>query len=251
MTHQRSFNFPVALLIGPAKRLLAALRDATVGPRVLKRIKTDPGTAFDAKLEAQIKLVETGGTDQTTAGGAMTELTQEQALAYTEMERLMGDARHSAALIFPKGDPRLHIEFSVGAQDQSHDLDHELQFAKNILKGCGTYADQMAAQGWTADDTTALSAAITTLEGDPALRDTAGDKKKRITSARNAAANDLYRLCLTTQNAARLQYPITQIGQPGVSEARARYLLDEFPPARGNGSTPTPPSPPAPTPPAK
>lgn len=118
MTHQRSFNFPVALLIGQATRLLAALRDATVGPAVLKRLTT----GFDASLDAQIKLVEKGGTDKTAAGGALVQLTQAQATAYTEMERLMSDARHSAALVFPKGDPRLHIEFSVGAQGQPHDL---------------------------------------------------------------------------------------------------------------------------------
>lgn len=56
MTHQRIFNFPVPILIGQSTRLLGALRDATVGPGVLKRIKTDAGATFDAKLDAQIKL---------------------------------------------------------------------------------------------------------------------------------------------------------------------------------------------------
>jgi hypothetical protein len=144
------------------------------------------------------------------------------------------------------------IEFSVGAQDQSHDLDHELQFANTIFKGCGTYTAQMAAQGWTADDATALSAAITTLEGDPTVRDTTGDTKKRITSSRNSAANNLHRMCLTEQNAARLAYPVTQTGKvAGATEARARFLLDEFPPRNGTAA-PTPAPAPAPTtPPAK
>lgn len=89
-------------------------------------------------------------------------------------------------------------------------------------------------------------------QGDPTQRDTAGDSKKRITSGRNAAANDLYRLCLTAQNAARLEYAITKVGKvPGIAEARARFLLDEFPPKGGNGATPAPPAPPAPTSPAK
>ncbi len=247
MPHQRSFNFPVAILTGQATRLVAALRDTIVGPAVLKRL----ATGFDTNLDAQIKLVEKGGTDQGTAGGALTQLTQAEAEAYTEMERLMSDARTSASLVFPKGDPRLHMEFSVGLQYQSHDLDHELQYANTIVTGCQTYAAQLAEHGWTADDTTALAGYITTLEGDPGLRDTAGDKKKRITSSRNSAANVLYKMCLSVQNAARLSYPITQAGKvPGVTEARARFLLDEFPPDRGSGATP-PPAPPAPGAPAK
>jgi hypothetical protein len=141
MTHQCTFNFPVAALIGAASRLLGALRDAIAGTAVLKRLKT----GFDAGLDAQIKLVEKGGTDKSTAGGALIQLTQEQALAYTEMERLMSDGRHSASLAFGKGDARLHVEFSLGAQDQPHDLDHELQYANTILKGCQTYAAPMAA----------------------------------------------------------------------------------------------------------
>ena len=134
-------------------------------------------------------------------------------------------------------------------QDQSHDLDHELQYANTIVKGCQTYAAQLAEHGWTADDTTALEGYINTLEGDPAVRDTAGDTKKRITSARNSGANDLYKMCLTTQNAARLAYPITQVGKaPGVTEARARFLLGEFPPQRGNDTPPTPTPTPSPAP---
>lgn len=247
MSHQRIFGFPVAGLIGAAGRLLGAVRDTVAGPAVVKRLKA----GFDAGFDAQIKLVEKGGGDQSTAGGEMIQLTQEQALAYTEMERLMSDARHSASLAFVKGDPRLHIEFSVGAQDQPHDLDHELQYASTILKGCQTYADQLAEQAWTADDTTALSANITTLEGDPNVRDTAGDTKKRITSARNSGANDLYKMCLTVQNAARLAYPVTQTGKvANITENRARFLLDEFPPRNGTAA-PAPAPTPAPTPAAK
>ena len=223
------------------------LRLPKIPRRILKRLK--PG--FNATLEAQIKLVQKGGTDKSTAEGGIHLLTQAQADAYTEMERLMSDARRSAGLVFSKGDPRLHIEFSVGVQDQSHELDHELEYANNIAKGCTTYAEQLAEHGWTADDATALAGCITTLQGDPAVRDTAGDAKKRITSGRNSAGNDLYRMCLSVQNAARLQYPVTQIGKvAGIVEARARCLLDEFPPKGGGNGTP-PPTPSAPSAPAK
>lgn len=237
MSHQRTFDFPVAALIGGGTRLLAALRDATAGPAVLNRLPA----GSDAALESQIALVEKGGGDQSTAGGVLTGLTEEQALAYTEMERLMGDARHSATLIFVKGDPRLHTEFTVGAQGESHDLDHELQYARTIATGCGTYAAQLAAEGWTADDTTALSTQVTTLEGAVPTHDNANDAKKRITAGRNTAANDLYKMCLTVQNAARLAYPLTQAGKvPGVTESRARFLLDEFPPHNTVTAAPAP-----------
>ena len=237
MSHQRTFDFPVAALLGGGNRLLAALRDATAGPAVLKRLPA----GFDTALDAQIKLVEKGGTDQSTAGGAITDLTEEQAAAYTEMERLMSDARRSASLAFAKGDPRLHIEFTVGAQDQPHDLDHELQYARTIATGCTTYAAQLAPHGWTADDTTALDANATLLEGADPNADTAMDTRKRITSARNTAANALYKMCLSTQNAARLAYPVTQTGKvPNITENRARFLLDEFPPKGGSAAAPAP-----------
>jgi hypothetical protein len=237
MSHQRTFDFPVAVLLGGANRLLAALRDPTAGPAVLKRFKQ----GYDATFQAQITLVEKGGGDQSTAGGALTELTDEQGLAYTEMERLMSGARASAMLVFAKGDPRLHTEFTVGAQEQSHDLDHELQYANIILKACQTYAAQLAEHGWTADDTTALSTNITTLEGAVPVHDTANDTKKRITSGRNAAASVLYKQCLSVQNAARLAYPVSQAGKvAGITENRARFLLDEFPPKGGTTAAPAP-----------
>lgn len=92
--------------------------------------------------------------------------------------------------------------------------------------------------------TTALSGNITTLEGDPSVRDAVGNTKKLITSARNSAANDLYKMCLTVQNAARLAYPVTQAGKvAGVAEARARFLLDEFPPRNSVSAPPPTPAP--------
>jgi hypothetical protein len=48
-------------------------------------------------------------------------------------------------------------------------------------------------------------------------------------------------MCLTVRNAARLAYPVTQVGKvSGIAENRARFLLDEFPPKGGNGTTPAP-----------
>lgn len=113
MSHQRNFDFPIALLVGQANRLLAALRDPVVGPSVLKRLKA----GFDAVLDAQIKLVQKGGTDKSTAEGGIHLLTQAQANAYNEMERLMSDARHSASLVFSKGEALLKLEKHGGVAD--------------------------------------------------------------------------------------------------------------------------------------
>ena len=85
------FDFPMSDLLGNAHRFLTALRDTIAGPPVQKRLKS----GFDAALAAQIALVEKGGGDQRTAGGALIELTKEQGLACTKMERLMGGARHA------------------------------------------------------------------------------------------------------------------------------------------------------------
>ena len=103
--------------------------------------------------------------------------------------------------------------------------------------------------GWLAEDTTALDAAIATAAGADQTQESAADKKGGITGARNRAASTLYKQCLTIQNAARLAYPSTKVGkQDGIEEARARFLLDEFPP-RGGASAGVNPDPHAPTPP--
>ncbi len=59
---------------------------------------------------------------------------------------------------------------------------------------------------------------------------------------------------LLFQNAARLAYPSTKLGKlDGIEEARARFLLDEFPPRGGTATGPSPdphgpPTPPTPAP---
>ncbi len=73
------------------------------------------------------------------------------------------------------------------------------------------------------------------------------DGKKGITANRNRAASALYKMGQSIQNAARLAYPSTQLGKTeGLEEARARYLLDEFPPRNSGGAAPAPAPTPAP-----
>ena len=133
-------------------------------------------------------------------------------------------------------------------QDQPHDLDHELQYANTIVKGCQTYAAQLAEHGWTADDTTALAATSARWK---ATRPCA----TRRATQRSASPAPQFRRkrplqnVPDRQNAARLAYPITQVGKvPGVTEARARFLLDEFPPQRDNSAAPVPTPTPTPAP---
>ncbi len=245
---RRHFNFPISTLIRDVRRLLGALRDPSVGAAVAKRLKT----GFDAAFENQTGLLEKGGGDQSAAAGALGRLTQEQAGALTELERLVSAARRTATLLFPKGDPRLHAEFKVGI-NEPQDLASELERARVILTGCQTYAEALAEHGWVAEDTQALSDAIELLGGADDDQEASSDKKKGITAARTLAANALYKQCLTVQNAARLAYPSTKLGKlDGMEEARARFLLDEFPPRGGTatGQSPDPHGPPTPPTPA-
>ena len=242
MSSLRSFNFPVSTLIRDAKRLQGTLVDPTLGGPVAKRLKAD----FPATLGAQIVVVEKGGINQSGATGAIGTLTQAQAEAYTELERLMASARRSASLAFPKNDVRLRSEFQVGISEP-RDLASELDRAGKIAAACALHADVLAERGWIADDTAALTTAIATLTGSDQTQEAAKDQKKGMTAARNLAANTLYNLCLTVQNAARLAYPNTQSDKSEiVVEARARFLLDEFPPRGGASAGDTPPAPPAP-----
>ena len=225
--------------------MLGALTDAALGPAVARRLDA----TFAKFFGDQITLVGEGGSSQSTAAGLLGQLTKEQTNAILEMERLLSGARRSATLAFPKGDVRSHAEFQVGV-NEPQDLGSELERARKTATACATHAAEIAAHGWLAEDTTALNAAIGTVTGAYETHDKAGGKKGGLTTAHNRAASVLYRQCLTVQNAARLAYPSTKAGN---EEARARFLLDEFPP-RGGASAgenpdphgPTPPTPPAP-----
>jgi hypothetical protein len=255
MSTARTFNFPISTLIRDAKLLLAALRDAIAGTPVLARLTTEKNPQPDAALAAQIDLVETGGATQSGAIGDLSNLTQAQARAFTELERLMAAARRSGTLAFPHDDARLHSEFQVGSHEPA-DLASELERAQKILAAVTKYAAEVGEHGWIAADTTALREAVETLNGADDVQEAAKGKKKGATAGRNAAANALYKACLSVQNAARLAHPNTKAGDPAVVEARARFLLDTFPPTSGAsaGHSPSPsgtkPMPPAVNPPA-
>lgn len=152
----------------------------------------------------------------------------------------MAGARRSAGLAFAKNDVRLRNEFQVGIREPQ-DLASELERAGKILAACATHADALAEHGWLEEDTALLGATIGILGGGDEDQEAAKDKKQGLTKGRNLAANQLYKMCLSVQNAARLAFPNTKAADdPAVVEARARYLLDEFPP-RGGASADDPP----------
>ncbi len=173
-------------------------------------------------------------------------MTQEQVEAFAEIERLLSGARRSATLAFPKNDARLHSEFQVGIREPS-DFPSEIDRAKKILAACQTHADALDDHGWIDEDTSALAASIDLLDGGDTEHEAAKDQKKGFTQARNLAANALYKMCLSVQNAARLAYSATQAAKDeNILVARNRYLLDEFPPRGGASAGDKPVTPPAP-----
>jgi len=235
----RAFRFPLSILISQAGRLGDALGDATVGPPVAARL---PAT-FAAEFGALLAKVSGGGATKAGQAGGAGQLTQAQTAAFAELERLMGAARRSAALAFPGQDVLLREEFQRGI-DTPQSLAAVLERARIIAASCAKYAAELAAHGWIAQDTADLGDAITALEGANLSQESALDVGPGITAARTADANALYKKCLSLQNAARLAFPSTR---PDTATARARYLLDEFPPRDGNGGAELPAAPATPT----
>jgi hypothetical protein len=250
----RKFDFPIGTLIRDSMRLHAALVDATVGPAVARRLAKknpvagQPDIVFAPRFEAQITLVERGGIAQSAAIGEVGEMTQEQIEAFSELERLISGARRSAVLAFPKNDARLHSEFQVGIHEPS-DFASEIERAKKVLAACQTHADALDDHGWIDEDTTALSEAIDLLNGGDTEHEAAKDSKKGFTQSRNLAANALYKMTQSVQNAARLAYPASKATKDEATlVARNRFLLDEFPPRNrekpeDDTPLPTPPTP--------
>jgi hypothetical protein len=236
MPATRTFDFSVSTLLRDSKRLHAALVDTITGPAVARRLSKknpvadQPDIVFAPLFDAQIQLVENGGIAQSGAFGEIGEMTQEQVEAFIELERLISGARRSAHLAFPKNDARLHSEFQVGIHEPS-DFPSEIERAGKVLAACQTHADALDDHGWIDEDTDALDATIDLLDGGDTEHEAAKDKKKGFTQGRNLAANNLYKMCLSTQNAARLAYPANKAAKDeAILVARNRFLLDEFPP---------------------
>jgi len=222
----RSFNFPVSVLVRDAQLLLGALREE-IGEPVLKRLPA----GFDAGLEAQIKLVGAGSNEQKGAAGNTGGLTKAQNAALAEVRRLTGGARETAKLAFAADPVRLRQEFLVGSSEPSG-LASTLAQARTLQAAAVKYATALAEKGWTGDDTTVLAATIAQLEGADATQEASKGDHKAATAAKNKSADVLYDQAKAVQNAADLAYPKAKASTDAtVVEARSLFLLDSFPPA--------------------
>jgi len=128
----------------------------------------------------------------------------------------------------------------VSQKFQINDLQSQLSRGRTVLASIKltANADAIAGQGWTADETTALDAAITGIEGDKTLLENAKGASVGSTGVRNASAESLYAALQTVQNAANLQWPESD---PANAEVRADFRLGKFPPKHSAADAPVPP----------
>jgi len=248
MSTRPKFKFPASTLVRSARLLAAALEDSAYEAAMTERLGADFTTAFPGKI-----ILLTGKvTAQSGKTGDVSGLTKEQQDQFDEMERLTHGARRTAKLAFPGQTTLLGEEFQVGAGD-SKSLEAELGHATKTHAAALKYADALQAKGWLPKDTTLLGQTITALGGKDVEQESAFDDRLGMTNEKIIVANDLYHDCLVAQNAARLEYPGGKdaTGSARNVTARARFLLDEFPPrdrsepdgGTQGGTTPPPPQP--------
>lgn len=225
------FKFPLSVLRRSAGLLQDALTDADFAPAMGRRLKPP----FLERFAAEIAAVPgaTGRRDSKRVEAA--DLTDEQNAALGEMERLVAGARRSAKLAFPGETTRLREEFQVGIREPQT-LAAEIDRAGKVQAATVKYAAALSEHGWLEEDATAFAAAIDLLTDKDAEQEQAIDERLTLTDEKVAAANALYLSCLTIQNAARLEYPNRRdaAGKAINATARARFLLDEFPPRDRN-----------------
>jgi hypothetical protein len=238
----RKFKGPLSGLLRAGDNIKNAVQDDDYATKMQERL----GATIAADLTALLDDVRQQLRDQTGKTSEAGGTTQQQTAAFDEVERLTSGARRSARLAFPGEDVKLRSEFQVGI-DSPKTLAAELERANLIKAACTRYATDLARQGWIARDTAALQAAIDACSGSGVDQTEAFADRAELTADLKRASNDLYDKLLTVQNAARLEYPSTR---PGTEAARARFLLDTFPPrdrSQPDGGTepPTPPTPPS------
>jgi hypothetical protein len=240
----RGFNFSTGTLVRDAQRLLGALNDGTIGPPIVVHLSA----TFVADFTAQIALVAKLGTDQSTAIGAVSSLTAAQEKALNDFFRLAALARRTAKFVLAGQDTILRSEFQLGVHTPKT-ISAILERGGKLLTACQTYADQLATRGWSSANTDTLATALGALTEVDRTQETSKDGKLGVTARRTAAARLLYEQCVVVQGAARIVYvDSVDSADPARVEARARFLLDEFPPRKGATVKvgPVPSAPPAP-----
>jgi hypothetical protein len=232
-----TFHFPLSILVGEGKLILDA---ANAHPELAPRFK--PGFLTGAvALLATAKQQVTG---QKQKRGNVGVLSKAQLDEIHNFQHLVHMAKETAKLAFKGQDVMLSQEFFVGV-NQPNDLQSQLARGRTVLASIqlAANADAIAGQGWTADETTALTNIITSIEGDKTLLENAKGASFGSTGVRNASAESLYAALQTVQNAANLQWPESD---PANAEVRADFRFGKFPPKDHGGHHVEPTPPPAP-----
>lgn len=224
MSTRRKFTFPLA----NAANLLG---DALADPDYADAMSMRLGEEFVSGFPNLVTAVTGGQAVQNSKTGDLSRLTAEQRADLREMERLASGARASAKLAFPGQDTVLRAEFQVGTGD-SQSLAATVSRCRLIHTAAVKHAARLQAKGWLPADSVLLDTAILGLEEVAGDQDEAGDDRLDLTDGKIKAANALYAACQAIQNAANLQYPggTDSEGNARNLTARARFLMDEFPP---------------------
>ncbi len=228
-------HFPLPILVGEGKLILDA---ATAHPEVAGRLDK----TYLADTDTVLGNVKTQAADQKQKRGQTGVLSKAQLDRIHAFQLLIHNAKETAKLAFKGQTVMLRASFQVGVH-KPHDLQSQLQRGRTVLASMQAAENVAAltAKGWTADETTALDTAITGLESDKTLLETAKDASVGSTGQKNAQADDLYDRLLTVQNAANLQWPD---GDPANAQTRADFRIGKFPPKDHGGHhvepTPTP-----------
>jgi hypothetical protein len=222
MSRSIKFNFSINRLLYEGEGICDAAE--THAPELDPRLPA----GYTAETRALITTVTGGDTAQKSVAGMVGTLTQEQNTRLQTLQDILGAAKKTAKRAFAGQDVKLHDAFQVGAKLPG-DLAGILQRARIVLASCqdAANATALAAKGWLAPDTQALSDAIEALDVTDDTQETAKANKKGTTADRNRAANDLYEHLLTIQNAANLQWPARGNAHVAVRE---KFRLGTFPP---------------------
>jgi len=235
-TVTKAFKPSFGSLHRDAQRLLQALNDSTIGPPVVAHL---PAT-FVADFTAQIDSSAQSVVDQSGALGALRLLTQAQTANLRSLLRRMAAAKRAAAFAFPGQDALLHDEFQVGVK-RPMDLASVVQRARKLLAACAAHAADLAPHGWSPAAQTMFASAIDAAANGTVDQSVAADAKQGLTGHRNLTANSLYNQCRALQSVADMVYPAALAASDATAlEARARFLMGEFP---SRGSTPVAPTP--------
>lgn len=233
MADPRTFHFPLGLLLQEGGLILNAAEKyaAQINPRL-----PDGHVAAARALAEQLLAANA---QQKSDAGQRGVLTREQNAKLKELNALLSDARRSARRAFRGQAVKLRQEFQVGEHAPTT-LGSVLERARIVAASLrkSENAAALRAQGWTAQDTAALEAAIEGLSATDAAQEAA--KASDATAARNRLANRFYEAVLAVQNAAELHWPE---GRAGHAAIRAEFRLGVFPPrtsSKAKGKAPSP-----------